>query len=160
MFYKPNPIPTEEDILLPNPEALGTLKRFYESLQEGVSSIEYLEDLLSSINGRTLNYNPLRFDGLEWYVNHVLTSTERDKFYKVIIPTLIEAALSYPRESMNLKIFKKSTRSTIRINRDLICCILANSFFCTYNDAKRESVNVKHCINHEYPFFYFNKCIQ
>lgn len=159
MFCKPNSIPTtEEDILLPNPEALGTLGRYDKLFREGVPSIEYLEDLLSSINGRTLNYNPLRFDGLRRYINHMLAPAERDEFYKVIIHVLIGAALSYPRESMKLKILKKSTRNTIRIDRDLICCILANSFFCTYNDAKRESVNVKHYVNHEYPF-YFNKCI-
>lgn len=143
-----------EDVIRPNPRALCCLKVYLSWINENTASLESLEGLFVAINKETMNYNPLRLDGLKRLVNVIMGPPQREKFFKELIPRLLEAAISYPKECEDIRLLKKSTKTKVRLSRSSIFSIIANSFFCTYNDAERESVNILRIhASILYPFF-------
>lgn len=136
-----------EDLILPNSGAVKCLSDYFSDIGKSKPNLPSLEDLFARINRETRNYKELRLDGLRHYINDELKEEEKKYFLENTIPNIVKYAIKYPKECKKLKLLKKSTKEIkVTLKREWICSILANSFFCTYNDAKRESVNIKKII--------------
>lgn len=140
--YLPNYILPEE-FTRPNPRALDRLREYYSWIRGNPATPESLGNLFLLVNQETMNYDPLCLDGLMWYIGAIMEQGKKDRFFGVILPNLLEAAISYPKECEDIRLLRKSTNTKVRLSRKAIFSIVANSFFCTYNDAKRESVNIQ-----------------
>ncbi|KAF8935700.1 hypothetical protein BGZ52_007003 [Haplosporangium bisporale] len=75
----------------------------------------------------------------DYYHTQVLTDaqflspTERDRFFKVVLPKIQELALRLPELVRKpIPLLKQQQDSAVTLSQEQIACLLANAFFCTF----------------------------
>ncbi|KFH70804.1 hypothetical protein MVEG_03652 [Podila verticillata NRRL 6337] len=75
----------------------------------------------------------------DYYHTQVLTDaqflspTERDRFFKVVLPKIQELALRLPELVRKpIPFLKQQQDSAVTLSQEQIACLLANAFFCTF----------------------------
>ncbi|KAG0326773.1 hypothetical protein BG004_002905 [Podila humilis] len=62
-----------------------------------------------------------------------LSPTERDRFFRVLLPRMQELALRLPElVKKPIPFLKQQEDSAVTLSQEQIACLLANAFFCTY----------------------------
>lgn len=124
----------------PNPGAMGCLAAYKEKIARYPATLDTLMALFKGINEKTKNYPDVNLSGLRGYICELMADKQKKYFFGTLLPFLIDLALSYPKDE--IKILRASTKEgVVTIPRRVILSIIANSFFCTFDENMRSAVN-------------------
>jgi len=84
-------------------------------------------------------YSPYKFSELEPFFEY-LEEKERDEFFGVTLPFIIEKALKIPRFKKQFPLLEENKKSEFVLSQSDICCLLANGFLCTFPGSNPQDV--------------------
>lgn len=108
-------------------------------LRRPIRNAEELVEAILGYNGR--QRGKWNFDGLVAFFDNQHHKKETDLFFAVVLPRLVDLALSLPNIVTHaIPLLKQQQDYAITISQKQAACLLANAFFCTFpyrNSSKR-----------------------
>ncbi|XP_072293144.1 poly(ADP-ribose) glycohydrolase [Eucyclogobius newberryi] len=93
------------------------------------------------------------FTALNLLCTEYLEHSEAQHLFEVVLPAMVELALSAPRLcTMPIPLLKSRMNHSLTLSQEQIACLLANAFFCTF--PRRNSRKSEYC---NYPEINFNR---
>ncbi|CAN9499769.1 unnamed protein product [Ophioblennius macclurei] len=115
----------------------------HTSLQGGFKSSLDVRDAILRYN--TAHTKKWDFTALNLLCTEYLEHCEAQHLFEVILPAMVDLALSAPRLcTMPIPLLKSKMNHSLTLSQEQIACLLANAFFCTFprrNSRKSEYGN-------------------
>uniref|UniRef100_A0A3P8SZX9 poly(ADP-ribose) glycohydrolase n=1 Tax=Amphiprion percula TaxID=161767 RepID=A0A3P8SZX9_AMPPE len=137
-------MPCSEKNLFPmDSEVCGVQSRWeliHTALQGGFRSCLDVRDAILRYN--TANAKKWDFTALNLLCTEYLEHSEVQHLFGVVLPAMVDLALSAPRLcTMPIPLLKSRMNHSLTLSQEQIACLLANAFFCTFprrNSRKSE----------------------
>ncbi|XP_040906517.1 poly(ADP-ribose) glycohydrolase [Toxotes jaculatrix] len=148
-------MPCSEKNLFPmEPEdGVGVQSRWdliHTALQGGFKSSLDVRDAILRYN--TTHAKKWDFTALNLLCTECLEHCEAQQLFEVILPAMVNLALSAPRLcTLPIPLLKSRMNHSLTLSQEQIACLLANSFFCTF--PRRNSRKSEYCNYPEINFY-------
>lgn len=119
------------------------------SLRSDIGSSKELERAIMRYN--TQYADRWNFQGLHAFINQHWSEEERDHFFEVLLPAMVEMALSLPTIcTQPVPLLKRNEDHFITMSQKQVGCLLLNAFFCTFPRRTLPARHKKNRWNFEY----------
>ncbi|XP_034040439.1 poly(ADP-ribose) glycohydrolase isoform X2 [Thalassophryne amazonica] len=148
-------MPCSEKNLFPvENEDRGTVQSRWELIQSALrggfkSSLDVRDAILRYNTGHAKRWD---FTALNLLCTECLEHCEVQQLFEVILPAMVDLALSAPRLcTMPILLLKARTNHSLTLSQEQIACLLANAFFSTF--PRRNSRKSEYCNYPEINFY-------
>ncbi|TMS04767.1 Myoferlin [Larimichthys crocea] len=122
----------------------------HTALQGGFKSSLDVRDAILRYN--TAHAKKWDFTALNLLCTECLEHCEAQHLFEVILPAMVDLALSAPRLcTMPIPLLKSRINHSLTLSQEQIACLLANAFFCTF--PRRNSRKSEYCNYPEINFY-------
>ncbi|KAI0212169.1 Poly(ADP-ribose) glycohydrolase [Lamellibrachia satsuma] len=118
----------------PSLETKSKWEVIHEALTKPIVDFIGLKEAILSYNEK--NKDLWEFGGLKFFLDEELDDGERTEFFDRVLPEMAKLALNLPQFcSQPIPLLKTGTAHSITMSQEQAACLLANAFFCTFQEC-------------------------